>query len=275
MKYINNKNYGFTLAETLAALVIAMMIMAAAVAVYSTVRKAQFSIDRRLKEGFTATEIIQRISEDIDRLALPSSDVTMSIKNKLDIEGFRISQMIIESKYYDKDNQPQTFEKIIWQSRVAADGNQLIIYRAHSGYSMEDKMLEEGKEKYQREMYIPVCSGVTMFAIEVTDGNSDPNIVTTSAAADWTNAELPQAVKISISFEPRWQDALGNMTVSEESVKTRIVAVNRFRQIPYTFVYKEFGDANEIGDINDINDVNLPNDINDVNSLTDTSTKRT
>jgi type II secretory pathway component PulJ len=272
VKYKNKKSDAFTLAETLAALVIAMLIMAATVAVYSTVRKAQFSIDRRLKEGFTATEIIQRISEDIDRLALPSSDVTMSVKNKLDIEGFRISQMIIESKYYDKDNQPQTFEKIIWQSRVAADGNQLIIYRAHSGYSMEDKMLEEGKEKYQREMYIPVCSGVTMFAIEVTDGNSDPNIVTTSAAADWVSTELPQAVKISISFEPRWQDALGNMTVSEESVKTRIVAVNRFRQIPYSFVYKEFGDAN---DVNDINDVNLPNDINDANSLTDTSTRRT
>ncbi len=267
MKYINKKNYGFTLAETLAALVIAMMVMAATVAVYSTVRKAQFSIDRRLKEGFTATEIIQRISEDIDRLALPSSDVTLSIKNKLDIEGFKISQMIIESKYYDKDNTPQTFEKIIWQSRVAPDGNQLVVYRAHSGYSMEDKMLEEKKEKYEMEKYIPVCSGATMFAIEVSDGN---NVTET-----WESTDLPQAVKISISFEPRWQDALGNMTVSEESVRTKTVAVNRFRQIPYTFVYKEFGDANEIGDINDINDVNLPDDINDVNSLTGTSTRRT
>jgi len=267
MKYLKNKICGFTLAETLAALVIAMLIMSAAVAVYSTVRKAETSIDKRLKEGFTAAEILQRIAEDIDRLALPSSDITMSIKNKLDVEGFKISQMLIESKYYDKDNKPQTFEKIIWQSRVAADGNQLIIYRAHSGYSMEDKMLEENKEKYQREMYIPVCSGATMFAIEATDGNT--------TSENWTNTELPQAVKISISFEPRLQDALGNLTVSEESVRTRTVAVNRFRQIPYTFVYKQFGDANEIGDVNDVNDVNLPKDINDVNTAKDTSTGRT
>jgi len=274
MKYIKNKIFGFTLAETLAALVIAMLIMSAAVAVYSTVRKAETSIDKRLKEGFTATEILQRIAEDIDRLALPSADVTMTIKNKLDIEGFKISQMVIESKYYDKDNKPQTFEKIVWQSRVASDGNSLVIYRAHSGYSLEDKMLDEAKEAYQREMYIPICNNATMFAIEVTDGNSDPNAIAT-AAVDWTSTELPPAVKISISFEPRWQDALGNMTVSEESIKTRTVAINRFRQIPYTFVYKQFGDANEIDDINDINDVNLPNDVNDVNTTRSTSTERT
>jgi type II secretory pathway component PulJ len=270
MIYKNKQKFikGFTLAETLAAFVIAIMIMTAAVAVYSTIRKAQGSVDHRLKEGFLAAEVLQRISEDIDRLALPSSDVTVSVKNRIDIESFTVSQMIIESKFYDKDNKPQTFEKIIWQSRVAPDGNELIIYRAHSGYAMEDKMLEEKKETYERELFIPVCTGVTMFAMEVTDGN-DAN----SVPQDWTSTDLPPAIKLSISFEPRQPDVLGNRTVTEEAVKTRIVALNRFRQIPYTFVYKEFGDANDVNDVNDI-DPNKPADPNNNPADTNSPVKK-
>jgi type II secretory pathway component PulJ len=262
MRYNKNKNYGFTLAETLMALVIGMLIMAAVVGIYSTVKNAQFSIDKRLKQDFATTEILQRISEDIDRLALPSADVTLTVKNKVDIEGFAISQMVIESKFYDKDNKPQTFEKVTWQSRVASDGNGLIVYRAHSGYSMEDKMLEEQKQNYERELFIPICSGATQFAMEVTDGNN--------ITEEWTDAALPQAIQISLSFEPRQQDALGNMTVPEELVKTRIVALDRFRQIPYTFVYKTFGDANDL-DANDVNDVNDANKVNDPNKTNKTN----
>lgn len=249
------KKSAFTLAETIAALTIATMIMIAVVAVYSSVRKAQGSIDKRLKEGYTATEILQRISEDIDRLALPSADVTVSIKNRLDIENFQISQLIIESKIYDKDNKPQTFEKIVWQSRVSTDGNELIIYRAHSGYSMEDKMLEEGKKDNEREVYVPVCSGVSVFAMEVTDGNN--------VTPEWADtAGLPQAIKLSISLAPREPNVIGGFSAPIDSVKTRTVALNRFRQIPYTFVYKAFGDANDVNDANGPKEPNQPHDTN-------------
>jgi len=246
--------YGFTLAEAMAALIIAAMIMITVVGVYTSVRGAQRSVDKRIKGGLIATEILQRIAEDIDRLALPGSDVTMSIKNKTDVEGFEISQMIIECKIYDKDNKPQTFDKIVWQSRVAADGNELEIYRAHSGYALEDKMLEEPKEKYEREKYIPVCSGVTFFAIEVADGNN--------VMEEWTNTSLPPDIKVSISFEPRQIDAMGNLSAPEESIRTRTIVIDRFRQIPYQFVYKEFGDANDINDVNLPDDTNEPNDVN-------------
>ncbi|OQA00238.1 MAG: hypothetical protein BWY69_01813 [Planctomycetes bacterium ADurb.Bin401] len=250
MKYRNKKRNGFSLAEALTALAIAAMIMVTVIGVYSSVRKTQTSIDGRLKKNFQTTEILQRIAEDIDRLAMPGSDVTVSIKNRIDIENFTVSQMIIESKFYDKDNKPQTFEKIVWQSRVSADGNELIVFRAHSGYSLEDKMLDEPKEKYEREWYIPVCSGVSYFAIEVSDGNN--------VTPEWVATSLPQAVKVSISFEPRSFDALGNLSVPEELIRTRTITLDRFRQIPYTFIYKEFGDMNDV----DANDVNEPLDIN-------------
>lgn len=246
---------GFTLAEALATLAIAAMIMTAVVGIYMGVKRAESSINKRLGDGFLGMEILQRIADDIGKVALPGSDATMSVKNKLDIGGYKVSQMTIESKIYGKDNKPQTFEKIIWQSRVDIDANGLVIYRSHSGYAMEDKMLEEPKEKYERELFIPICSGVTLFSIEaVRDGNT---------VEVWQGPGLPPAVKISISFAGREQDLLGNTIVPEEAVNTRTVVIDRFKRIPYLFISKEFPDINEIADMN------LPEDINesvDVNS---------
>lgn len=247
---------GFTLAEALATLAIAAMIMAAVVGVYMGVKRAESSINKRLGDGFLGMEILQRIADDISKVALPGSDVTMSVKNKLDIGGYRISQMIIESRIYGKDNKPQTFEKIIWQSRVDIDANGLVIYRSHSGYAMEDKMLEEPKEEYERELFIPVCSGATLFSIEpVIDGN---------ATAVWEGPGLPPAVKLSVSFADREQDLLGNAIVPEESVNARTFVINRFKQIPYQFISKQFPDANGITDMNLPEEPNKPADTNSV-----------
>lgn len=248
---------GFTLAEALTALVIAVMIMVTATGIYTGIRRAEIAINNRLESGFTAMEVLQRIAEDIDRLAMPSSDVTMTIKNKVEPGGYASAQMIIESKIYDKDNKPQTFEKIVWQSRPDPDVNGLIIYRAHSGYTLEDKMLEEPKEKYEREWFIPICNGVTLFTIEaIVDVN------TTNPT--WDSQNLPPAVKVSLSFSPPQPDLMGTVTVPQEEIKTRTVVIDRFKQLAYKFVYKNF-DANHPGDVNDVNDVNRPPEPNEVN----------
>ena len=251
MKYCSEKS-GFTLAEAIATLVITAMIMIAAVSIYTGIRRAEAAINKRLESGFLAVEILQKITEDIDRLAMPGSDVTMSIRNKTEDGRYKSAQMIIESKIYDKDNKPQTFEKIIWQSRSDPDANGLIIYRAHSGYTLEDKMLDEPKEAYEREKFIPICSGATLFSIEaINDGNTTQT---------WENQNLPRGVKISISFTKPEQDLLGNLIISEEAIKTRMVVIDRFRQLAYQFVYREFFDANKITDINDQNMPPEPNE---------------
>jgi type II secretory pathway component PulJ len=254
----NNRYFeksGFTLAEAIATLAIAAMIMASVVGIYMGVKRAESSINKRLEDGFLATEIIQRIADDISKVAMPGSDVTMSVKNKLDIGGYKISQMIIESKIYGKDNKPLTFEKIVWQSRVSVDANGLVVYRSHSGYTMEDKMLEEPKERYERELFVPICSGATLFSIEaVKDGN---------AVEVWESAALPPAVKISISFDERQQDALGNMIVPEELVSTRTSVIDRFKKINYQFIAKAFPD------INDVNLPDEPNEPDDSNNIPD------
>ncbi|PKL49421.1 MAG: hypothetical protein CVV39_02870 [Planctomycetes bacterium HGW-Planctomycetes-1] len=264
MRYDKAEKYcllksGFTLAEAIATLAIAAMVMASVVGIYMGVKRAESSINRRLEDGFLAAEILQRIADDISKVAMPGSDVTMSVKNKLDIGGYKISQMIIESKIYGKDNKPLTFEKIIWQSRVSVDANGLVVYRSHSGYTMEDKMLEERKEKYERELFVPVCSGAALFAIEaVKDGNT---------VEVWESTALPPAVKISISFADRQQDALGNMIVPEDLVSTRTFVIDRFKKTNYQFIAKEFPD------INDIADVNLPQEPNESDDVNNTLTE--
>ena len=248
-----NRCEGFTLAEAMATLAIAAMIMVAAISIYTGIRRAEAVINKRLESGFLAMEILQRIAEDIDRLALPGSDVTMSIKNKIEPGGYKSAQMIIESKIYDKDNKPQVFEKIVWQSHPDLDANGLIIYRAHGGYTLEDKMLEEPKEKYEREWFIPICSGATLFSIDtINDSNTNQT---------WEGQNLPPAVKISISFTEPQQDLLGNPIIPEEAIKTRTVVIDRFRQLAYQFIYKEFLiDANRIADMNDQNMPPEPNE---------------
>jgi hypothetical protein len=228
------------------------MIMIAAIGIYTGVKRAEAAISKRLESGFLAMEILQRITEDIDRLALPGSDVTISIKNKTEPGGYKSAQMIIESKIYDKNNKPQVFEKIVWQSHPDPDANSLIIYRAHSGYTLEDKMLDKPKEKYETEKFIPICSGATLFSIE-TSNDSNTN-------QTWEGQNLPPAVKISIAFTKPEQDLLGNMIVPEEAVKTRIVVIDRFKQLAYQFIYKEIFDANRITDMNDQNSPAEPNE---------------
>jgi hypothetical protein len=206
-------------------------------------------------------EILQRITEDIDRLALPSSEVTVSIKNKTEPGGYKIAQMVIESKIYDKDNKPQIFEKIIWQSHADPDTNGLIIYRAHSGYTMEDKMLDEPKEGYERELFIPICSGATVFSIEVVKDGNTVDI--------WQGQHLPPAVKISVAFAEPEEDLLGNKVVPEEAIKTRTVVIDRFRQLAYQFIYKEiFGPNMTAGeDYEDL--IEEPNEFSDTNDVTE------
>jgi type II secretory pathway component PulJ len=247
----SSRKAGFTLAEAISTLVIAAMIMIAAIGIYMGVRRSEAAIEKRLESGFSDMEILQRITEDIDRLALPGSGVAMSIKNKTELGGYKSAQMIIESKIYDKDNKPQVFEKIVWQSRADPDANGLIIYRAHSGYTLEDKMLDEPKEKYEREWFIPICSGVTVFSVEAVSGGNVSQV--------WENQGLPQAVQISISFAEPQQDLLGNLTVPQEAIKAKTIVIDRFRQLAYQFIYKEFLDPNRIADVNDQNVPPEPN----------------
>ena len=238
------------MAEVAATLAIAAMIMAAVIGIYTGVRRAEQSINRRLEDGFLPMEILQRIAEDVDRLVQDQTDVKVTIKNKTEEGGYKSAQMVIESKIYDKNNKPQVFDRVVWQSRADLDEDGMILYRSHSGYAVEDKMLDEPKEEYERKWYIPVCSGETLFNIQAVNGE---NIVD-----KWDSDKLPAGVKVSLSFEVPVKDVLGDYTVPEEGIYTGTTTTDRFKQLTYQFVKVELPDINDISDYNNI-DANEPN----------------
>jgi prepilin-type N-terminal cleavage/methylation domain-containing protein len=261
-KKICNFKCGFSLIELLAVLFITTLLTIAAIGVYSQVQRSVRQLNASMETRQLPNEILQRIAEDLDSIVAPLSgqdaDTRISIKNKLD-QFYQSAQMKITRTYYDNRNRKQVFDEIIWQSNYDFDANGLILYRSHSGLTVEDKLLGEEKSKSNRELFIPVAAGLTYFKIEaLANGN-----FTDAWAAD----SLPRAVKISLSFIPPYRDIDGKFTVLENEMITRTVAIDRTRQIAFQFIppdFNQFGtglpdsDLGEFFDFNGFNEPNLP-----------------
>ena len=254
----------FTLIEVVSVLTIAALIMIATLNVYDRVRKTTSSINERLQENLLTTEILQRIAQDIDRLAAPGFDTTVTIKNVTEA-GYNKAQLIIENKIYGTDNKPKTFERVSWHTFYDAILEQYILYRSHGGMALEDQLIdtiESGEEatsqaslqKLGHEPYIPIASGMTFFEIVAVN---DENIL-----RQWSATAPPNAIAISISFAPYVENIDGEFEIPPEEIFTRSVAVDRTRKIKYKFIAREFDDPNSlyIDDIdNDLSDPNEPN----------------
>lgn len=263
---ICNCKYGFSLVELLAVLVISTMLIIASIGVYGRMQRTVGELNNAVETQQLPNEILQRIAEDLDTIIAPLSgqnaDTKISIRNKLDA-SYQSAQLKITSTYYDNKNEKQVFDEIIWQSNYDFDANGLILYRSHSGLTVEDKLLGEEKTKTNRELFIPVAAGLTYFKIQVPRGD---NLLDT-----WTSDKLPTAVKISLSFLSPFRDIDGSFTVLENEMHTRTVAIDRTRQIKFKFVPP---DINELGtaafDSNDL-DIDDSNDFNDLDGLDDTN----
>lgn len=256
--------YGFSLIELLAVLVITSLVLISAISVYSQMQRAAREIGDTIENRLLPDEILQRIAEDLDKIVAPLSgqaaDTKISVKNKVD-EIYQSAQMKITRTYYDNKNEKQIFEEIIWQSNYEWDVNGLILYRSHSGLTVEDKLLGEEKSKSNRELFIPVAAGLTCFKIESLTGGNFVNA--------WTADALPRAVRISISFAAPYQDIDGQYIVPQSGMITRTVAIDRTRQIKFKFIPPDF---NELGfgtfdsniieplDANEMNEPNLSED---------------
>lgn len=259
MNELAKKKRAFTLAETLATLIISAMIMIAVLGIYSSVKRTIASIDRRLERYGLPTEILQRIAEDIDRMLITVTDVKITFNNRQTKGNYSSGQLIIESTIYDTDNEPQIFEKIVWQSQSNPDANGLILYRAHSGYAMEDHILDEPKAKYAREFFIPICDGLTYFSVQAVQGEE--------LIDKWDEKTLPTALAITLSFANPVENLSGEYEVPEEKRIRRTIALDRTRRISYVFIKQEFilpiddeFDSNDIG--SESNDIESePNDL--------------
>jgi len=226
-----------SLVEMLVVVALAAMILVGTLGVYNRVRSDATIIFEKLDENRLATEVLQRIAEDVDRIVAPGFDAAVRIQNKMD-NGLAAAQLTISNKYYGDGTKPKAeiYEQVIWQSHYDAFEDAMILYRMHSGLNVEDKILDENKEDRELSMYIPVISGVTFFEVQAMQEQK--------LIQNWTQTKLPSGLRIGISFAELQEDLGGRWIVPEEKIIYRDLAVDRTRAITYKFKPKVF-DAND------------------------------
>jgi len=236
----------FTLIETIVVLMLGTLILIAVLGVYSRIRTSGGVILDRLQQNRLQVEILQKIAEDIDRLAAPGFDATISFQNRLN-NGYRSAALTLQNSYYDKNDKKETYEQIEWRTSYDSAYDSLTLYRMHGGLNVEDKVLGVDPDV---PPYIPVAQGVTYFELKAQQGET--------VLGSWTSETLPKAVRVGISFALPRELEDGSVGVPEEEIFFRTIAIDRTRLIPYQFIKKRF-DLPEETDPNDISEIADPN----------------
>lgn len=253
MDYNYKNRKAFSLAEIIAALTVGSMVMISVLTIYTRLNKASNSIISNIDSSNLALEVLQKIAEDIDRLTVTDENVKLTFENKTN-EGFQVAQLVVRKPFYNRENEEDNFEKIIWRAGFDydSDANGLVLYRSHSGITSEDYLLHGQKERDERELFIPICEGMTYFKIQAVEGETLIDV--------WKNEnKLPAGIAVTISFAEPFKAVTGLWEVYEEDMTTRIIAVNKTRRIPFyarDIVIKDGQDSNDVNDVNDANDDN-------------------
>ena len=163
----NVSRSGFSLAEVLVSLTISSLILVAGISLYRRAENGTVAVASQLGASRLGSEVLQYIAEDLDKIIAPGDDTRITVENKVEQHGYSTAKLTISKGYFDKDNKRQTFEEITWVASYdfsSADEG-LILYRGHRGIVWEDKLLDNVKEDWEKELFIPICSGVTYFKI--------------------------------------------------------------------------------------------------------------
>ncbi|MHC4171940.1 MAG: PulJ/GspJ family protein [Planctomycetota bacterium] len=230
---------GFSLAEVLAALTIGAMVLVAVLGIYSRAEHSAAAITRKLDSSRRPFEVLQLIAEDLDGIVAAGSDTKITIENKFET-GFATARLTILKTFHDSRNTEQTFEEIVWQSSFdfESDADGLVLYRSYNGIALEDKLLDEMREDLEKAYtFVPICSGVTFFKIQVPQGEEFED--------KWTGDSLPRGITVTISFAEPFKTVRGTLDVSDEEKITRTIAIDRTRKIKFEIVPKEYDQDQE------------------------------
>jgi len=216
---------GFSLAEMLAAMTIGAMVLIAVLSIYSRAERSAAAVTRRLDMSRTPREILQRIAEDIDRIISSGSGAQITIQNKHD-HLFPTARLTISRTFKDRANREHKFEEIVWQTSYDFEsfGDGLVLYRSHSGIAAEDKVLDKNKEDWEKELFVPLCGGVTFFRINAIKGEK---------SVDKWSGPLPSGIEVAISFAEPYKRVDGTLDVPDEEKIIRTIAVDRTRKIKF------------------------------------------
>jgi type II secretory pathway pseudopilin PulG len=216
---------GFSLGEMLAAMTIVAMVLVAVLTIYNRAERSAAAVTRRLDNSRLPREVLQRIAEDLDNIMSTGSDATITIQNKFD-NLFPAARMIISRTFLDNASRERKFEEIVWQSSYDYESfvEGLVLYRSHSGIASEDKLLDKGKEDWEKELFVPLCSGVTFFSIKAVKGDKP---------VDKWSGSPPAGIEVTLSFAEPFKRVNGTLDVPEEEKITRTIAIDRTRKIKF------------------------------------------
>jgi hypothetical protein len=225
---------GFSLAEVITALTIGTMVLVAVLGIYGRAERSAAAVTRKLDNSRLPSEVLQRIAEDLDGIISTGSSTKITIENKFD-HGFPTARLTITRTFYNSRNQEQTFEKIIWQSNYDFESgiDSLVLYRSHSGIALEDKLLDKNKDDWERELFVPICGGVTFFRVRVPRGETFLD--------RWTSSSLPPGIEVAISSAEPFKTVSGTLDVPDEEKITRTIAIDRIRKIRFAVEKREYG----------------------------------
>ncbi len=228
---------GFSLAEVLAAMTIGAMVLVAVLSIYHRAERSAAAVTRRLDASRLPREILQRIAEDIDSMISSGSDAEITIQNKFD-NLYPTARLVISRTFSDRANRPRKFEEIVWQCSYDFESLTpgLVLYRSQSGIAAEDKVLDKNKEDWEKELFVPLCSGVTFFRISVL---KDDKLL------DKWSGELPPGIEVVLSFAEPFKKVDGTLEVPDEEKIIRTVAVDRTRKIKFAVAERPQADDQE------------------------------
>jgi hypothetical protein len=196
--------------------------------IYSRAEHTADVISRRLDNSRLPGEVLQRIAEDLDRMISAGSNAKITVENKFE-GGLASARLTIRKTLIDKDNNEQAFEEIIWQTSADVDSNGLVLYRSHSGLTVEDKLLDKKRAAWEKDYsFVPICSGVTFFKVQVQQGENLQD--------NWTSGSLPAGIVADISFAEPYRTVTGTLDVSDTEKVTRTIAIDRTRKIRFEIV---------------------------------------
>ena len=233
---------GFSLAEVLAALTIGAMISVAVLGIYQRSDRSAAAVIQKLDSSRLPSEILQRIAEDLDAVISSNAAAKVIIENKLaNVAGTMLlsaAKLTITDTIEDNRNRELKFKEIIWQSSydVESPADGLVLYRSYGGITWEDKTLDKNKEDWERELFVPICAGVTFFKIEAVTG--------TIRAERWNGAP-PPGIAVTISFAEPYKRVDGTFDVPDEEKITRTIALDRTRKIRFEIPAAEEGSDEE------------------------------
>jgi hypothetical protein len=120
------------------------------------------------------------------------------------------------------------FEEIQGQGTYDFASGRVMIYRSHSGLTLEDRLLDHQRGDLEKLYpFVPVAGGFSAFKIESPQGN---NLVTR-----WANPMLPTGLRVTLSTADPVRSPRGQLEIPEDSLITRTIAVDRTRQIRFEF----------------------------------------